>query len=159
MAGLTFFFSKHVAGVNAGGSWANSASSQFLRTGGGWTGLTSSVQAAIQPVIKKTIITDQYSTGNYHESSEKLFLLGKGEIAVAGSFGIEESAKLGLGPNKNQIYLNVQAYGTTTSWYQQVGSQAILRDSYSNSYQYCMMPNGNIHVVTGSANIKPAFCL
>ncbi len=157
MAGLTFLFANAITNMNSNGiSWNESQVGKYVKADG-VNNLVASVKSAIAPVKKRSIVTEQYATGNYLDTTDTLFLLSAGEVQQDRADTAD--ARLGLGPNKDQIYLAASAMGEV-AFRQNICGYCFLRDTFSNTYIFMVYGNtGNVGVSGGQASVRPAFCL
>ncbi len=160
MAGLTFVFTTPMTTKQSsgGGSWPATVVGSYLAADG-INNLAVNVKNAIVPVKKRSVATEQYGTGNYKDSTDSLFVLSRGEIGQ--TYADTADARLGLGPNKDQIYLAAAAMGEL-SFRQKLYANSFVRDTYSNTYGTYVHTNGNIgsnEIEKAPRSIRPAFCL
>lgn len=159
MAGLTFLFGRSVKSMLQKGQWDISGARDYLKDDA-INSFTSSVKSAIVPVKKKSIKDEGSGQKSYVDSVDSLFLLSKGE--VSSDYASMADAKIGLGPNKDQIYLAASAKGETAfriAFY----SNAFLRDTHNSIYTYYVYMNtgviGTLWVEKDPRAVVPAFCL
>ncbi len=160
MAGLTFLFATPMTTkqTSGGGSWPTTVVGSYLAADG-INNLAANVKNAIVPVKKRSVVTEQYGAGKYTDTTDSLFVLARGEISQ--THADTADARLGLGPNKDQIYLAATAMGEL-SFRQRLYPNSFLRDTYSGTYGFYVYTNGNIgsfEIDKAPRSITPAFCL